>query len=631
MTTATGRTTSRFCGALVSLIVAGALVAPATAMQLDDAGDMRLGLRAYTNVRIGTEKQGSWNPGESLSWPVSGFGHIRQHRYFLQLKFDHDLKRISQQYGWAWLLGGWMKPDDFSYSLQYRGEGEGIYDYGPSEFSRQGHDMDRFEIDQPNAPALGLSNKLDPRYVEQRVSKLRRISRMRNRFFAGYLDFTKGPVQLRIGRQVLAWGETDIFRLLDNINPTDASFGGFLLALDERRVPIDMIRGSYRFDSIGPFSDSFLEGFIATGNTIAQWPGTPGGAEWSPGGIGRPNPAIKQSIDIPPFLDFRGGARLVFNAWDATFSLAHYYTYLDIPGTIYHVPRPTDAHLTPGFVNPIIATARFPRTPISGATVTFPIASWYSVFRSEAAYIYGEPMSRQGRGDGADSTAAAGTAAYRRLVGFNNTEGGVDPFVYPGFLNVLGANRRGAIQGSMLKRDTFNMSVGLDVNRFIRWINPAQTVFFSTQMFYKHIFDSPGDVVLPVPIKNIPVSVQSLPKGSSGDNLQLGLVLRGCGTSDPLQFKGRKCLLRPRLYHVNDNQFLHTLLITTSYFGGQLVPSFGMFYDWQGAFVAQPGFTLVRDPFRFVFDYSRIWGSPTGQLGTLNDRDNIRLQVEFVF
>jgi hypothetical protein len=91
------------------------------------------------------------------------------------------------------------------------------------------------------------------------------------------------------------------------------------------------------------------------------------------------------------------------------------------------------------------------------------------------------------------------------------------------------------------------------------------------------------------------------------------------------------CSLQPRLYHLNDDRILQTLLITTSYSGGRVVPFYGMFYDWQGAVVFQPGVQLVRDPFRFIADYTRIEGAPTGQFGAVRDRDNIRFQVEYVF
>ena len=60
------------------------------------------------------------------------------------------------------------------------------------------------------------------------------------------MDLSAGDFFVRAGRQILVWGETDAFRLLDYINPIDSSFGGFLISLDERRVPLDMIRASYR-------------------------------------------------------------------------------------------------------------------------------------------------------------------------------------------------------------------------------------------------------------------------------------------------------------------------------------------------------------------------------------------------
>jgi len=41
-----------------------------------------------------------------------------------------------------------------------------------------------------------------------------------------YLDLVKGPVFLRLGRQNLAWGETDLFRLLDGINPWTTPLAG---------------------------------------------------------------------------------------------------------------------------------------------------------------------------------------------------------------------------------------------------------------------------------------------------------------------------------------------------------------------------------------------------------------------
>jgi len=225
-------------------------------------------------------------------------------------------------------------------------------------------------------------------------------------------------------------------------------------------------------------------------------------------------------------------------------------------------------------------------------------------------------MNRQGRGPDGRPTMFAddkpGTPGYRFLQQQHNTEGGLDPFVYPGFIDL---SRKGAFQGGVLQRDTFNFALGLDINRFIQQLNPHQTFFITTQFFYKHVFDSPGDLVLPVAARNLPVD----PTLAAIGNL--------CGPKG----HGRPCQLEPRLYHLADDRFLQTLLITTSYYGGRVIPSYGMFYDWQGAVVFQPGIAYSRDPFRFITDYTRIEGAPTGQLGTVRDRDNVRFQVEYVF
>ena len=231
------------------------------------------------------------------------------------------------------------------------------------------------------------------------------MSEQRYRLFLAYLDFEKGPLFLRIGRQVLAWGETDVFRLLDNINPLDDSFGGFFIALDERRVPIAMVRSSWQIGSYGPFQDAFVEGFVAQGNRVATDPGIPPGSTWIPGGIGFPNPSVRQVISAPSATDVRGGARLVFTAKDVTWTLAHYYTYLDVPGTQFRIPgvrtlpNGTTIGPTPSFQNPILAYQQFPRVTITGGSATFPIPSLYTIVRSEVAYFAHQPFSRQGIGD----------------------------------------------------------------------------------------------------------------------------------------------------------------------------------------------------------------------------------------
>ncbi|HWP67209.1 MAG TPA: DUF1302 family protein [Candidatus Limnocylindria bacterium] len=599
------------------------------ALELDEEGAMRLGLRAYNAVRLGTQTIGDQEP---FYFPRSGAGHVRQHRYFLQLDLEHDLLQYTHSgWGLARLLG-WLDPNVLKYAVTYRGEREGIYEYGPSEYEDYRNELLKFRRKVPAgglAAAVGLRQKLERKYINDTVSRLHRIGDSRNQLFYAYLDVEKGPAFLRVGRQVLAWGETDIFRLLDNINPLDDSFGGFFIPLDERRMPLDMIRGSWNFGSVGPLSDTFFEAFVAQGNRVAQDPGIPNGSPWRPGGMGYPNPILQQITVVPDYWDVRWGGRLVTTWNDVTFTLAQYWTYFDIPTARFILPGcPRDATgactgtATPTFSNPIYAVAEHPRVPITGASATFPLEKFYSIVRTEIAYFNGEPFNRQGTGNPEDNVFGLGTPQANRLRDEKNTEGGLNPFVYQRFLDLA---RQNPIKGTTLRLDTFNVAIGLDVNRYIRFLNPHQTFFITTQMFYKHVFDSPGDLVLPVLHRNIGVNSNAPVVGVDGPAPGLG---QGCVSKKGVT---RNCALQPRLLHLDDDRFLHTLLITTSYRGGRIVPQLGMFYDWQGAYVLQPGVTFIRDPFRFVVDYTGVFGATTGQFGAVIDRDNVRFQVEYVF
>ena len=162
MTTATTRRALRLLLATASLSL---LVPAAHALVLDDRGEMRFGLRSYTALRVGTSTMGGEdNP---LTWPNSGAGHIRQNRFFLELKLDHDVKRLIKTNPALGKAFEWMDLTKLSYSVQYRGEWEGIYNYGPQEFSDQGDSLRRFRSPVPKLNIPGIAN-LDPDGADRR-------------------------------------------------------------------------------------------------------------------------------------------------------------------------------------------------------------------------------------------------------------------------------------------------------------------------------------------------------------------------------------------------------------------------------------------------------------------------------
>src|SRR5439155_968187 len=80
------------------------------------------------------------------------------------------------------------------------------------------------------------------------------------------------------------------------------------------------------------------EGFAAVGNKISLLPPIAPGSPWVPGGLGFPNPALLMVPDVPNRRDIRAGARVVATYRDVTYTVAHYYTYLDIPGVRFQIP-----------------------------------------------------------------------------------------------------------------------------------------------------------------------------------------------------------------------------------------------------------------------------------------------------
>ncbi len=86
-----------------------------------------------------------------------------------------------------------------------------------------------------------------------------------------------------------------MFRLLDSINPLDNTFGGPFEDLDDRRIPLWMLRGSYNLGNVGPVKSLGLEAFWVPGMwdaSISPWApkGTPYSAPLAEGLL--PKPAL---------------------------------------------------------------------------------------------------------------------------------------------------------------------------------------------------------------------------------------------------------------------------------------------------------------------------------------------------
>ncbi|HLY39460.1 MAG TPA: DUF1302 family protein, partial [Candidatus Binatia bacterium] len=128
------------------------------------------------------------------------------------------------------------------------------------------------------------------------------VSTLPFRINEAYVNLTKGPVSLRLGRQAISWGESDTIGLLDANNPFDLTraIPGVFEDIDEARIPLWTARGTVSlFESWGPLSSGFLEGYLVPGSidtTVSQVP-TPLASPYSPP---QPDPQSLLAGLIPP-------------------------------------------------------------------------------------------------------------------------------------------------------------------------------------------------------------------------------------------------------------------------------------------------------------------------------------------
>jgi len=615
-------------GGMVCLVVAvcAAGVSSVYAISLDEEGTIKLGVRSYAASRVGTEDTNIFiSPTRrNYTFPVSASGHVRQLRGFVEAELDNDIMRLYEKgVGPLSLLHD--LPFEFEklrYHVTYRGEYEGVYDFGPLEYRDSGFSRGANFFNTTPATPTGLVpppvlGTIDPQTFRDEIStdarrRLRRIGVIRNRLFQAFLDAQVGNVFIRFGRQILSWGETDNFRLIDNINPLDNSFGGFLVSLDERRVPLNMLLANYYFGEVGPFSEVFLEGYAAVDKSVSYSPGTPAGSPWTLPNLGAPSASTLTLIRTPAFRisDARGGGILKFIApipgiGETNFSLAHYYTYLDVPFVKSAVSTSFPAmpiNSSTDFGALAIQSTR--RTQITGGTTSFTIPSRWArviglggepVIRSELAYFRDEPRFRQVQ---------------------------LDPFLYKLTLNqgvpFSNAQCPNCVTGGSLSGDSWNYVLGIDMNQFIRFLNPTQSFFFTTQFFYKHLLRVK---------KTQPVASFNPALGNDREVLPVPQFTQVFPTAASLGAVDPKFVTNPQ------DQYLQTLLISTSYYSGQVNPAFVVFYDWSGSVVIAPTVTLSRDPFRFTFQYNYLTaGTLKGASGVslLRDRDNVLFQFEYV-
>ena len=247
--------------ALVGLVLLGS-VQSASAVYLDTNRDFELRARLYTEGAVAAEHS------EPQTRPARAPFQLISHRTFFNPEFEARLTRWQP-----------FHLDDFSFRLALWGFYDGIYDYGTSQYDRsrqsiqgrlsRGHTL--------TAPVTRTDQLIDTRkqYTYQPDPVLGNygdpgdVPNFPFRINESYVNMTKGPLFVRLGRQTISWGESDTIGLLDANNPFNLTLAipGIFQDIDEARIPLWTARGTYTlFDTWSFLSSGYLDAYLVPGS-----------------------------------------------------------------------------------------------------------------------------------------------------------------------------------------------------------------------------------------------------------------------------------------------------------------------------------------------------------------------------
>ena len=502
--------------ALSCLLVMFIGVEAAQAVVIDDKRTLEVTAKLQSRVSLRLQDS------QGFTEPKVSVGDLVQWRNIAYMEVNHDLKYLMGSIDFMKPLQRWGV--EFKYRIVGRFMYEGVYNVGPQEF-QDVRDRDKENIDN-------FKQAYD--------------------LWECYGDITKGPVFFRIGRQSLSWGETDVFRLLDMINPLDSTYGGIFEDLDDQRIPLWMLRGSYNLGDLGPAASLTLEGFWVPGNWDTRVaPVPPAGTPYA---VPLPPAPLAVLVETPSKVmsNSRWGVRMQAVLLDSVnFSVGHYKSFMDVPSSVLNVQD------TGGLLPDFSLEVYYDDVQVTGGTLSWWESHLDVVVRAEAAWFWKESV----------------------FIPEENA-----PLIPTG-LPIPGLEALPA-QGHKTERDILRWMIGFDKNVWLRKLNKTQTFLVSMQYFSQWISNYDD---------RIKQAVSIYPDASN--------------------YASQK-----------EVESTFTFLATTMYMSGRIMPQMVVAYDVRGAWMVQPSVNYIFEPFRFMIQYSAIYGSFTN-FGFFRDRD----QISFVF
>jgi hypothetical protein len=548
------------------------LATKSEAFFLDENKSFEISAKAQTRATVRLQDTDSEAKGTGFCFPDIKAGDFVQHRNMALVEIDHDLENLTKSLDVLYpfrALG-----IDAKYHIVGRFLYDGIYDYGP-EVLRKTRDADRENVDK-------FKQSYD--------------------LWECYADLSRGPVFFRIGRQSLAWGETDIFRLLDGINPLDNTFGGPFEDLDDRRIPLWMLRSSLNLGLVGPISSLTLEGFIVPGKIDARvapaaW--LPDGGAYEPPVPRMEYPSYRLITPSRNWAESRWGVRLQgLLGSDLNFAVAHYQSFLDAPFPRVQID---EEYLTQVGDSAILLDNRamqvwweYPEVRVTGASMNYFESMTNIVFRGEVSCSWNEPifipeinMGTLRSTNPNDWTFVPQNAPWTwpEISKFLEPSTGVDLYEDMGWPGLPKNPKSGTIP----RKDILRYMIGFDKQIWIRPLNGKNMFFLSGQYFGQYV---PG----------------------FDERMRLQVHV---------QESLKEFIKVKRFEHV------FTLMVNSLYMKGSLQPQIAAAYDVRGAVLVQPSINYVREPFRFTIQYSAILGKFVN-FGVFRDRDQVSFMLTYL-
>ena len=292
-------------------------------------------------------------------------------------------------------------------------------------------------------------------------------------FDINYPMASGSSLDIRLGRQQVVWGRTDLFRVLDVINPVDFSRNNIYDELEDIRIPMGILNAEYRMGGVGPFQElnvslmwnweKFRPHKIGQGgstNAIVDagnffrgmkncWDNGCTVSNFANGVTATDFPKNVIGIRQANLPDWEIGKTQVGGKIEGVyqgigFSLNALYYYSQLPSLRGGIPA--DDPFTPAvesqtFPYLIAFDLEFPRVTLLGGSADFYLDSLKTVFRTEFAYTSGEE--------------------------FANT---LEPRLFS-------------------ESDVVRYVIGADRNTFIPFLNRHRAFLFSAQIFGQHLLD----------------------------------------------------------------------------------------------------------------------------------------------